>query len=90
MDKTQAEAIVRAMLEPDLRIQQEIRRKRARNAERLIAQRRHAGLTLAGFAVGIAVGYPIGGFDAAYGLMGAMTGVSVSALIGWMRKRRTG
>lgn len=90
MDRIQAEAIVTAMLEPDLKIQQELQQKRAREARQLIVQRRHAGFVLAGFAAGIAVGYPIGGFNSADGLMGAMAGVAVSALIGWTRKRRAG
>lgn len=90
MDRIQAEAIVTAMLEPDLKIQQELQRKRAGEARQLIAQRRHAGFVLAGFAVGIAVGYPIDGFNSAHGLMGAMAGVAVSAMIGRMRKRQAG
>ncbi|MGV8940088.1 MAG: hypothetical protein ACOH1P_00910 [Lysobacter sp.] len=90
MDKNQADAIIKAMLEPDLKVQQEIQRKRARDASQLVAQRRHAWFGLGGFVVGTAIGYSIAGFNSFHGLMGAMAGVVVSALIGRMRKRQAG
>ena len=88
MDKTQADAIITAMLEPDLMIQQEIQRKREREAGQLGVQRRRAGFVLAGFAAGIAIGYPMGGFDSRHGLMGMAAGLLAGAMVERMRKRR--
>jgi uncharacterized membrane protein YfcA len=57
MDEKQADAIARAILEPDRQAREQLRRKREAEAARLVLQRRAAGAALAGMAVGGAVGH---------------------------------
>jgi hypothetical protein len=57
MDKTQAEAIVQALLEPDPRVQEEIRCKRAAEASLLARQRRMALWMLVGGGIGAAIAH---------------------------------
>jgi len=87
MDRTQADAIAQAMLEPDVKAQEEIRRKRAQDAAKLAAQRRHAGFVLVGYVAGAAVGHFAFGRIAFFGLIGAAAGMLGSVLVGWLRKR---
>ena len=87
MNRTQADAIAQAMLEPDLKSQEEVRRKRAQEAAKLATQRRHAGFVLVGYAAGAAVGHFAFGRIASSGLIGAFVGMLASVLVGWLRKR---
>jgi hypothetical protein len=87
MDRTQADAIAQAMLEPDLKAQEEVRRKRAQETAKIAAQRRHAGFIVVGYAVGAAVGYFAFGRIVFSGLIGAFAGMLASALVGRLRNR---
>lgn len=57
MDEKHADAIARAILEPDVEAREQRQRKRAAEAADLVVQRRSAGAALAGMAVGGAFGY---------------------------------
>ena len=81
MDRNQADAIARAILEPDLTVQEESSRKRAAAAAKLAKQRRLAWFGLAGFAMGAAVGYYAFGRLAPYGLVGLCAAVLVGHLV---------
>lgn len=60
MEKTQADAIVKAIMEPDLRAQEELRTKRAQESADLARRRRVAWFTLAGCGIGGVVAYIAG------------------------------
>jgi len=60
MNKTQADAIAQAILEPDLQAQADARRQRAIGAAQLERQRKIAACTLAGSAIGAAVAHLLG------------------------------
>ncbi|KRA41541.1 hypothetical protein [Pseudoxanthomonas sp. Root630] len=81
MDKKQADAIARAILEPDLKAQEDLNRRRASEAARLIMQRRLAWFGLAGFSIGAAIGYYAFEKVAPYGLIGLCVAVLVGRLI---------
>lgn len=87
IDKTQAEAIAQAILEPDLQMQEELRRKREADARRLAFQRRVAAFALAGAGVGAAVGYFAFGQFSRGVIVGAILGFLVGRLI--RREART-
>lgn len=80
MDRTQADAIVQALMEPDLRAQAEIRRKRAAEAAQLARSRRVAGCALVGCGIGAAViHFGSGGIST-----GVVWGGVIGAAIGWL------
>lgn len=81
MDKNQADAVARAILEPDLKLQEELARKRTADTAKLAMQRRLAWFGLAGFAVGAAVGYYVSGRCTPYGLVGLCMAVIVGRLV---------
>jgi len=54
MEKQQAEAIAKVILEPDLNAQAELRRKREAEDRSLAVRRFIAGFVLVGFAIGAA------------------------------------
>jgi hypothetical protein len=81
MDKNQADAIAQAILEPDLKFQEELSRRRAADAAKLSMQRRLAWFGLAGFAIGAAVGYYAFGRLTPYGLVGLCAAVLIGRLI---------
>jgi len=83
MDRNQADAIARAILEPDLEAQEQLRRKRAVEAHAAVEQRRRAWFGLGGFAVGAVVGYVGFGQVSTFGLAGGGVGV----LLGWVTGR---
>ena len=60
MEKTHADAIAQAILEPDLQAQAVIRAKRAGEAAQLKRQRKIAVFTLAGSAVGAVTAHLLG------------------------------
>ena len=84
MDKTQAEAVAQAILEPDLRAQDELRKKRDLEAARQSRRRRVAWFTLAGCAAGAAIAYSCG----ARFSIGVIWGGLVGSAIGWIVLRR--
>ena len=81
MDKNQADAIAQAILEPDLKVQEELSRKRAADAAKLIMQRRLAWFGLAGFALGAVVGYYAFDKINPYGLAGLCVAVLIGRLM---------
>ncbi|MFD0740273.1 hypothetical protein ACFQZQ_13395 [Lysobacter koreensis] len=84
MEKTQADAIAHAVMEPDLRVQEEIRRKRAAESAQLARKRRVAWFSLVGAGAGAAVAY-YGGFRFSQGVLyGGLAGSAV----GWLITRR--
>ena len=60
MEKNQAEAIVEALLQPDTRAQEEIRKKRAIEQAYLARKRRVAVFMLIGSAIGEGIAYSLG------------------------------
>lgn len=84
MDKQQADAIVQAILLPDLDAQEQIRKKREREAVQLLRKRRIALITLAGCAVG-AIAAWICGIRVDEGVI--YGGLTASAL-GWLFSAR--
>ena len=80
MDKSQAEAIAQALLQPERKAQEELRRKRSEHARWLLEKRKVAWLALAGFVAGAAVALFAGQRFAIGGLSGAFIG----AAIGWL------
>jgi hypothetical protein len=83
MEKTQADAVAQALLEPDLRAQQELRNKRAVESAQLARKRRVAWLALAGAGIGAAVAY-FSGFHFSIGVIwGGFAGSAVGWLITW-------
>lgn len=83
MDKIQADAVVQAILEPDLQAQTEIHRKKAAEALQLAKQQQMARFTLVGFGVGATAAYFISYGISAGGIWGGFAG----SVIGWFTKR---
>ncbi|MGV8961325.1 MAG: hypothetical protein ACOH1V_13250 [Stenotrophomonas sp.] len=84
MDKTQAQAIAQAILEPDLRMQEEVRQKRAKEALALARQRKIAGAGLAGGAIGAVSAYLLGG-NIATGLLWGCLSCAILVRLGlWL------
>lgn len=80
MDRTQADAIIQALREPDLHAQAEIRRKRAVEAAQLARGRRVAWCALVGCGVGAAViHFGSGGIST-----GVVWGGLIGAAVGWL------
>jgi hypothetical protein len=84
MEKTQADAIAQAILEPDLRAQEELRNKRAVESAQLARKRRIAWLTLAGAGIGAAVAY----FSDVHFPIGVIWGGLAGSAVGWLITRR--
>ena len=84
MEKTQADAIARAILEPDLRAQEELRTKRALEAAHHARKRRIAWFTLAGCGIGAAVAFLSGERL----LLGFLWGSIAGSAVGWLVARR--
>lgn len=88
MGKSQADAIAQAMLTPDLKAQEALRRKRAKEAWWHAEKRKVAWLMLAGFAVGIVAVQFTGARFTTGGLWGAMSGGAIGWLwVGWRNRR---
>jgi hypothetical protein len=84
MEKPQADLIARAILEPNLHTQDEVRRKRAAEAIRLARKRRIAWFALTGSCVGAVVAY-FSGMRFSHGvILGGLGGW----LVGWLVTRR--
>lgn len=88
MDKSQADAIARAMLEPDLKVQEELRQKRVAEDRSLADRRLVAWFSLPGFALGAAMAYFIGHRLASGAIWGGIAGSSVGWAAVWWRRRR--
>ena len=84
MDKTKADAIAQAILEPDLRIQGELRSKRAVESAQLARRRRIAWLTLTGSGIGAAIAY----FSGIRFSLGIILGGVAGSAVGWLITRR--
>ena len=80
MDKSQAEAIAKAILEPDLQAQEEIRRKHAAEALYMAHKRQVAWYALAGAFIGAAVTYFMGQRFTVGVVLGALLGTGVGTL----------
>lgn len=87
MDKDQADATARVVLDQPLSAQDAARRVMAERAARRIHQRRHGGLALAGFALGTALGLAVFEQFAFFGLAGAAVGYAVSQGCDRLRRR---
>ena len=84
IDKKQAEAVAQAILDPDLRAQEEVQRKRAVQVARLARQRRAAWFALAGIWIGPIISFVIG-YRFTLGIIwGGLTG----SVVGWLATRR--
>ena len=83
MDKTQADAIAQAILEPDLRAQEEIRLKRAREDADLARRRRVALFLLVGSSIGAVVAHYLG-YRFTLGIIwGGITGSALGWVVTW-------
>ncbi|MFT4048041.1 MAG: hypothetical protein QM661_15300 [Solimonas sp.] len=80
MDKSQAEAIAKAILEPDLQAQEEIRRKHATGAPYMVHKHQVAWYALAGAFIGGAVAYLIGQRFTVGVVLGALLGTGIGTL----------
>ena len=85
MEKTQADAIAQAILEPDLRAQEELRNKRAVESVQFARKRQVAWFTLTGAGVGAAIAY----FSGARFSIGIIWGGLVVSAAGWIITRRS-
>ena len=83
MEKTQADVVAQAILEPSLRVQ-EFRRKRAAETAQLARKRRVAWFALAGSCIGAAVAYFSGSRFSAGVIWGGLAG----SVVGWLVTRR--
>jgi len=81
VDENQADAIARAILEPDLKAQEQLRQRRAREATTLTAQRRAAGIALVGMAIGGTIGYFAFGEFSRYLLVGGLVAYLLARLV---------
>ena len=84
MEKTQADAIAQAIMEPELRVQEETRRKRALESAQLAQKRRVAWFSLIGAGVGAAIAH-YGGFRFS---LGVIYGGLAGSAVGWLITRR--
>jgi hypothetical protein len=84
MKKTQADAIVQAIMEPDIRVQEETRRKHAVVSAQLARRRRVAWFSLVGAGVGTAIAYYAGvRFP-----LGIIYGGLAGSAVGWLVTHR--
>ena len=89
VDRSQADAIVQAILEPDLKVQEEIRRKRAADERGLAEGRKIAVFMLVGFAIGALSAYLMEEGISAGGLWaGIVSAVIGRLIISWRSSRR--
>ena len=80
MDKTQADAIAQAILEPELRARKEVLRKRAAKSVELARKRRVAWFSLVGACVGSVIAY-YGGIRFS---LGVIYGGLAGSAVGWL------
>jgi hypothetical protein len=80
MDKTQVDAVAQAILEPNLRAQEEIRRKRAVAALNIARRRQVAWFVLIGGGIGGAAAY----FTDVHVTRGIFVGGIGGSFLGWL------
>lgn len=88
MPRQQAEAMARAVLEPDPIAQAALRRKREAEARSLSIRRWMALFALVGFAVGAAAAFALGERFTVGGLWAGTGGAAVGWAVGAWRNRR--
>src|SRR5690606_39377281 len=88
MEKQQAEAIAKVILEPDLNAQAELRRKREAEDRSLAVRRFIAGFVLVGFAIGAATAFFAGERFTVGGLWGGIGGAAAGRVVGAGPDRR--
>ena len=84
MERAQADAIAKAIAEPDVCAQEELQRKRAAKSSQIARKRRVAWLSLVGAGVGAAIAY-YAGFSFS---LGAIYGGLSGSAIGWAFTQR--
>jgi hypothetical protein len=89
MDRSQADAIAQAILQPDLKAQEEIRRKRAVEERSLADRRLVAWFSLPGFAIGAAMAYFTGHRFTNGIIWGGVAGGVIGWAVVWWRRRRS-
>lgn len=87
MEKSQADAIAEAILEPVARAQKERRRKHVEALREVARQRWLAGFSLAGGAIGSVVAYYLIGGHVA---LGVIWGCVAGSAVGWLIRRLRG
>lgn len=87
MEDNRAEAITNAILQPDPRTREELRRKREAEDRNLFLARSTAAFVLVGYAVGAAAAGFAGEDFAAGGLWGGIGGAVAGRIIGSCRMR---
>ena len=87
MERNHAEAIAKAIMEPGLKAQEELRRKREAERRSLAVRRSAAGFVLVGFAIGAGAAYLVGVRFTTGGLWGGMAGAVVGWAVGAWRTR---
>ncbi len=85
MERTQVDAIAKAILEPDVRTQEQIRQKRLAETAYLSRKRKAAWFALAGSGIGAGVAYLIG----VQFPIGVVWGGLESSAVGWLVTRRS-
>lgn len=88
MENKQPEAIVSALLDPDPKAQEELRRKRDADARSLVISRFTAAFVLLGVALGIVAAYLVGERVSTGGLWGGIGGAAIGQAVGAWRARR--
>ncbi len=85
MDESQADAIARAILQPDVRMKEELARKRAADAARTAQSRAMAWAAIIGAGVGGVTAYAAGLGLLQGVLWGSMAGAALGRLWAWSR-----
>ena len=89
MDKLQADAIAQALLQPDPKARDEIRRKRAAQARQEADRRLVALFAIPGFVIGAVVAH-YSGYRFTKGVIwGGVVGAMIGWAIVWLRRRRS-
>ncbi|WP_081770136.1 hypothetical protein [Luteimonas huabeiensis] len=87
MNKTQAEAITQAILEPDVRAQEDIQRRRAAEALSVARRRQVALLMLIGCAIGGVTAHFLGVRFTLGIIWGGIAGSAFGWFVVWLRSR---
>lgn len=89
MDKTRADAIIQAILQPDREAQEKIRRKRAAQERTLAGRRTVAKIYLLGIVIGGTAVYFAGGRVTDGIIWGGLVGGVIGWAAVWWRGRRS-